>query len=260
MSRPVEDTRGNAAPDDEGFARLWNAIPDAAFRVVGVVVFLGFLWWRSGAYEDFFPLDGAAWKADTLATSLKLAQRVLIDITYLLIVIGFCARIRPIRRATDPATIALAMTGAFWPFLPLFADALFGMMDASLQREWREFMWRQNPSLRHITIAGGLVLAGLAVEVWGYAFLIKSLSIVPEARVLKTTGPYRFIRHPIYFGQFLAQAGVWLVLANAHVVWVSFYIVFVALQLVRTHMEDRVLASAFGETYRAWKRRTFWFT
>ena len=80
-----------------------------------------------------------------------------------------------------------------------------------------------------------------------------------EARVLKITGPYRFVRHPIYLGQFLAQAGVWLVLANTHWVWIAFYVCFVALQLIRTRMEDKVLGDAFGASHRDWKLRTFWF-
>ncbi len=100
---------------------------------------------------------------------------------------------------------------------------------------------------------------GLSIEVWGYAILARSLSIVPEARDLKVTGPYRFVRHPVYFGQFIAQGGFLLLAANTHWVWISLYALFVAMQLYRSKLEDHVLEKAFGEPYREWKEKTFWF-
>jgi len=261
MTRPSEPIPrgGNPPPDDDGFARFWNAVPDVAFRAIGIAVFLGYVLWRSGSYREFVPFDNEAWRADATRTGLRLAQQVLIDATYLLIVAGFCVRIRPIRRATDPGRIALAMVGAFWPFLPFVAAWFFSVVDSEMARDWQHFMWRADPATWQVLVAGGLVIAGLVIEVWGYSYLLRSLSIVPEARELKVTGPYRLVRHPIYFGQFLAQAGVWLVLANTHIVWITFYLIFVGLQLARTRMEDRVLAEAFGERYLEWKGKTFWF-
>lgn len=249
---PNEDSR-------DGFARFWLAIPDALFRIVGVSIFVGFLIWRSRQYGDFLDPANDRWSTGMLSTSIDLAARLLVDVTYMLIVAGFCLRILPVKRATDPGKIALAFVGAFWPFLPLFYEALFQVLDNDLYRDWRAFMWRDPIALYQLILAGGLILSGLLIEIWGYAYLVRSLSIVPEARVLKITGPYRFVRHPIYLGQFLAQAGVWLVLANTHIVWIAFYAGFVALQLIRTRMEDKVLEDAFGEPHREWKRRTFWF-
>lgn len=245
------------APD--GFARFWLAIPDVVFRIVGISTFLGYAIWRSSDYARYIPFDNALWQSDATRTAIDLTRRGLIDLTYLLIVAGFCFRIRPIRRATDVGKIALAMVGAFWPFLPFVFAGVFGLLDNALFRDWQRFMWRQPLDMTPLVIGSSLVIAGLLLEIWGYVYLVRSLSIVPEARVLKITGPYRLVRHPIYFGQFLAQAGVWLVFANTHAVWIGFYICFVILQLLRTRMEDRVLEDAFGDTYRNWKRRTFWF-
>jgi protein-S-isoprenylcysteine O-methyltransferase Ste14 len=245
---------------ESGFARFWTAIPDVLFRIVGVSIFVGFVVWRTRHYGAILDPANSRWQTDTLRISIHLAARFLVDLTYILIVAGFCFRIVPIKRATDPGRIAFAFVGAFWPFLPFLYEAVFEFLDRDLCRAWREFMWRDPVALYQIIIAGSLILTGLIIEIWGYAYLVRSLSIVPEARVLKITGPYRFVRHPIYFGQFLAQAGVWLVLANTHWVWIAFFVCFVAIQLVRTRMEDAVLEDAFGETHREWKRRTFWFT
>lgn len=243
----------------DGFARFWLAIPDVVFRIIGIAVFLGYIVWRSLDYRQYFPLDNDLWQHYATRTAVELTRRGLIDLTYLLIVAGFCLRIRPLKRATDAGKIALAFVGAFWPFLPFVLGGLLHALDPQLGRDWQRFLWRQPLGMTPLAVGSGLVLAGLLTEAWGYMYLLRSLSIVPEARVLKVTGPYRFVRHPIYFGQFLAQAGVWLVFANTNAVWIGFYICFVILQLVRTRMEDRVLEEAFGDMFRDWKRRTFWF-
>jgi protein-S-isoprenylcysteine O-methyltransferase Ste14 len=120
-------------------------------------------------------------------------------------------------------------------------------------------MWKRQLSFATFASGTALVLVGNALDVWGYGKLFRSISIVPEARDLKVSGPYRFVRHPIYLGQMLAQAGVWLFFAQTHVVWIAFYACFVGMQLYRSRLEDRVLERAFGEPYLAWKRRTFWF-
>ena len=119
----------------------------------------------------------------------------------------------------------------------------------------------QRPWMNFPQVFGGasLIILGNALDLSGYATLFRSFSVLPEARELKTTGLYRFVRHPVYLGQFISQAGVWLIFAPAHWVWWSFYVTFIVLQLWRTKREDAVLERAFGNDFREWKERTFWF-
>lgn len=49
-----------------------------------------------------------------------------------------------------------------------------------------------------------LQLVGLTIAILGYLSLNKSIGIVPALRTLKTDGVYRFVRHPVYGGYFLA--------------------------------------------------------
>ncbi len=240
--------------------RVWLATPDWAFRLLGAGFFIGYLAWRADDYiERFWSLG--PWYRFPSGYVLRVPWvRVLVDLTYLLIALGFCLRLPPRWRAAQGAHIAIALVGAIWPFLPFVIEAGLGWIDLQWQGAFQTLMWGDAPLSLTVVLAGtGLMLVGNVLDLWGYGVLCRALSIVPEARALKTGGPYRFVPHPVYLGQMLAQAGIWLVLAPLHPVWIAFYLCFVAMQLYRSWVEDRVLEAAFGEQYRAWRSKTFWF-
>lgn len=110
------------------------------------------------------------------------------------------------------------------------------------------------------TMGATLCLAvGNALDVWAYAVLSRSFSVVPEARAVVTRGPYRWVRHPVYAGQLLSQAGLWLFLAVPHGGWGLYYAVFFAIQLYRSKVEERVLLGGLGADYRDYAARVWWF-
>lgn len=78
-------------------------------------------------------------------------------------------------------------------------------------------------------------------------------SIVPQARAIVTTGPYRWVRHPLYAGELLAALGLTLLVGSLWgvVVWVA----LLALQLYRAH-EEELLLSAHLPGYAAYAART----
>jgi len=249
------------APDNE-LIQLWWRLPDWFFRAVGISFFVLYGGWRVFRYDaqlalvQYLSLPGLAFKLPVPAPT------ILVDITYLLIVAGFCFRIQPLRRVSDLKMILVSMTGAFLPFLPLVIGGwLEHFVGGAPADRWQAFLGFESARVSQPKVAAGVLLnvIALLIEIWGYAYLVRSVSIVPEARELKVTGPYRLVRHPIYLGQILAQIAVWLLLARWHPVWLLFVGVFAAFQLIRARWEDRVLESAFGEPYRVWKKRTFWF-
>ena len=68
-----------------------------------------------------------------------------------------------------------------------------------------------------------------------------------------TTGPYRFVRHPIYLGGLLITVGeVWLRFSP---LVVCLNVLFVAAQLVRLRYEEQILARTFPE-YQEYRART----
>lgn len=244
--------------------RIWIAIPDWLFRAGGVAFFATYLWHRA---QTYLSLPVSEWGPycvfpDNIFGGMRLDMPwvpILVDMTFVLIILSFCFRQTASRRAENGWVIFTALLAAYLPLIVLWIGPALGWVDADWQRTFDEFAWRKQYTWYLALIFGILITVGNAIDVWGYSTLVRSFSIVPEPRTLKTTGPYRFVRHPVYFGQFMAQAAVFLIAFRPHVLWVCVYIAFVALQLYRCKLEERVLEEAFGQTYLQWKEKTFWF-
>jgi protein-S-isoprenylcysteine O-methyltransferase Ste14 len=96
-----------------------------------------------------------------------------------------------------------------------------------------------------IATAEALLTIGLIVMVVGLLCLGRSFGVMPRARGLVQRGLYRWIRHPIYLGEFLAFGGMML---PAFSVWtVGIYVIFVMLQLYRMVSEEQTLMAAYPE-------------
>ena len=90
-----------------------------------------------------------------------------------------------------------------------------------------------------------LVAGGTGLATFALASLGRSMSILPEARVLVTSGPYATVRRPIYVGELIALCGISLQYLSP---WALLLLVAVAvLQFARLINEERVLAAAFPE-------------
>lgn len=240
--------------------RFWLALPDWVFRVAGATFFFSYVVSRAEKYwlNDFWQLGPFYQFADGGSIHMPWVP-LLIDLTFVLIALSFCFRLPPRTRAGNGWIVAFTLLTAYGPLLPLWLSSLLGLIDADLQAAYDQFLYRNPLTWTEVMAGASLLTVGSTIVLWGYSVLNRSFSIIPEPRRLKTSGPYRFVRHPIYFGQFISLAGFWLFFAQLHVVWIGFYCVFVAMQLYRSKLEDRVLAAAFGEEYRRWQQRTFWF-
>ena len=92
--------------------------------------------------------------------------------------------------------------------------------------------------------------AGAAVVL---AQLGKSFSIMPEARVLVTVGPYAYARHPLYAVESLCIAGNAILFLQP---WAGLLAAaVVALQVARSVFEERVLLAAWP-AYAEYRGRT----
>jgi protein-S-isoprenylcysteine O-methyltransferase Ste14 len=90
-----------------------------------------------------------------------------------------------------------------------------------------------------------LVIAGTVSAICALLVLGRSISLLPEARRLVTTGPYALVRHPLYLGEMVAVAGVALQYLSA---WALLLLALVwAFLLQRMKYEERVLFQSFPE-------------
>jgi protein-S-isoprenylcysteine O-methyltransferase Ste14 len=77
--------------------------------------------------------------------------------------------------------------------------------------------------------------------------------MMAEARRLVTSGPYRFVRHPLYLAEELAVVGIFM---QSLSLWTALILaVQIAFQLRRMHNEEAILAESLPE-YAAYRQRT----
>ncbi len=96
-----------------------------------------------------------------------------------------------------------------------------------------------------------LLIFGLAIRWTAILTLGTTFSTnvaIHAAQTLRTTGPYRWMRHPSYTGMLVIFAAIGLYERN----WISLAVVLIlptAALLYRIHVEEMALTEAFGEQY-----------
>jgi protein-S-isoprenylcysteine O-methyltransferase Ste14 len=111
-----------------------------------------------------------------------------------------------------------------------------------------------------VSVATALVVSGELLAFVSVGWMLAStlalgrcFGVLPEARGLITHGPYSFVRHPLYLGEFGACAG--LVIASPSGRNLVAAVLFTAGQAARMRMEERELTVQFPE-YAAYAART----
>jgi len=110
--------------------------------------------------------------------------------------------------------------------------------------------------LRLVGIA--LALAGFALLQWAQVTLGKSWSDTPrmmKEQTLITSGPYQFIRHPIYTAFVLILGSALLISANwlIGLAWLGMTVLEVA---SRVGFEESLMLEYFGDQYREYMKKT----
>jgi protein-S-isoprenylcysteine O-methyltransferase Ste14 len=104
---------------------------------------------------------------------------------------------------------------------------------------------------------GGVVFAiGLALALWARLAIgrnwgmPKTLKDEPE---LVTSGPYRFVRHPIYTGFLLAMLGSALATS---LYWLIVLVIIGGYFVHSARVEERLMTASFPDTYPGYRERT----
>lgn len=115
------------------------------------------------------------------------------------------------------------------------------------------------PLGRSVARASGLVAVygGLGLAVWAGLHLGRAIGglVAPRLDRLVTSGPYRFVRHPVYVGTAIALVGV-AVVARSLPGLLAVFVLFVPSEIHRASREERSLADAFGPTWTSYVSRT----
>jgi len=109
------------------------------------------------------------------------------------------------------------------------------------------------PSTGLATLGLVLGVVGGCQTLWALTHLKRSFSVMVEARRLVTSGPYRYVRHPLYLGEALVLLGLCLMIGTGGAF--LFAAAIIALQLTRARLEEAKLARQFPD-YLDYRGRT----
>jgi len=103
------------------------------------------------------------------------------------------------------------------------------------------------PGLVNNIIGTGLVVVGLVVRMW-------AAGVLQKGGGLCTVGPYRFVRHPLYLGSFIAAIG-FAVMMHRALGWALILPLFILLYAAQMRLEEARLREELGEAYDEYARR-----
>ena len=147
-----------------------------------------------------------------------------------------------------------------WTVIPFIVLTLLGFVAAIL-----DFVYLQNLSFKIFAIpglilllVGGLIRMKARLQLKkkaGFESLVETSKLkVVEGHHLVRGGLYRHIRHPLYLGEILRNLGVVTIFSSIYgtliVLLASLFLFF------RMDIEEKMLASVFGEEYKKYKRNT----
>jgi protein-S-isoprenylcysteine O-methyltransferase Ste14 len=116
-------------------------------------------------------------------------------------------------------------------------------------------LWLKTPAIYISTDV--ITFIGLLLMLWARTTLGKNWSaniVIKEEHKLITSGPYKYIRHPIYSGLILMVLGVVLYIDTLG--WLVFFIIFFFGARYKAQKEERLLESHFSNAYSEYKKHT----
>jgi len=111
-----------------------------------------------------------------------------------------------------------------------------------------------SPALRVLGVV--VTLCGLGLAVWARIYLGRNWGMPMTEKdepELVTSGPYRFVRHPIYSGLLLGLLGTALAI---NIYWLIALVVMGAYFIYSATVEERLMTRSFPTAYPSYRART----
>lgn len=225
--RRVRDLYLRIMASSWGFRVFGRAVPSAFF----LVGFLGGL--------DHLPDVTTVLREPTLGRVLALLDELLARFLGLCLVVLFAIRKPVIGRPASLLGAVVALAASFYGAFVIFFNTLGIRRPAP----------SDDPLVTAIGL--GLNIAAATLLAISYVNLGRHIGIFPEVRGLVTSGPYRYLRHPIYVAYLLgaAASAVSTLSIQSALIFVAFY----GMVAWRASLEERALEEVFGEQYRRYK-------
>jgi protein-S-isoprenylcysteine O-methyltransferase Ste14 len=113
-----------------------------------------------------------------------------------------------------------------------------------------------HPGITMQWVGVGLCLAGFGFAIWARSHLGRNWGMpmsLRQGHELVTSGPYAYVRHPIYTGIMLAMIGSALAL---DLLLLLFFVLYFGYFLFSARTEEKMMLAQFPDTYPAYRRRT----
>lgn len=141
-------------------------------------------------------------------------------------------------------------------YMVLTIAGVYLMFSKNVPREWLRIpLLTANVGTALLGIT--LTAAGLGFAVWARAYLGGNWSsdiTVKVGHELVRTGPYRWVRHPIYSGLLLAMVGTGLEVAQLRAL-VSVVLLYIGFK-IKSKIEEQTMIATFGSEYEAYAAQT----
>lgn len=192
-----------------------------------------------------------------------LAGIVVLSLVYISFVLTLAEWFRALRKG-QAVSLLPERQGRKWPLWVQALMILFGILLCVPLFYYGWVPLFPIPALpaRILDVLGlAIYLIGLLFTLWARQTLARFWGISTSTNVkllddhqLIQTGPYAFVRHPMYFGWWVAMLGLTMI----YPVWAVFLLfLFSLISFVgRAHREETALAERFGNAWTGYKKKT----
>jgi protein-S-isoprenylcysteine O-methyltransferase Ste14 len=122
---------------------------------------------------------------------------------------------------------------------------------------WQGKFWLAPPPFWRILLSSLFLMLAALLSFTAAAALGRHLQLDAALNAdhqLVQAGPYRILRHPVYASMFCLLLGTGFMIAP-YLLFIGAIIIFLIGTEIRVRIEDRLLASRFGDNFRAYRQK-----